>query len=140
MIFFFFFLFYSSWLTSQGEFRLSACFSASLARSCSVSCSLVGMEFFFGRPLGLVGDSRPPPCNTWKTKGYSRIKPRLKVPDTRALSYCESYRLADITLKIITRIKTIFYVSSISTPGLGGSQLEQLTAGLNHDLGCIYCF
>lgn len=42
----------------------SAGFSVSLARSCSVSCSLVGMEFFLGRPLGLVGDSRPPPCST----------------------------------------------------------------------------
>lgn len=60
---------YYSWMTWQGESRFSACcFSASRARSCSVSCSLVGMEFFFGRPLGLVGDSRPPPCKTCKKK------------------------------------------------------------------------
>lgn len=55
---------HSSWLTSAGEPRLSGGFSASRARSCSESCSLLGMEFFLGRPLGLVGDSRPPPCNT----------------------------------------------------------------------------
>lgn len=55
---------HSSWLTSAGEPRLSGGFSASRARSCSESCSLLGMEFFLGRPLGLVGDSRPPPCST----------------------------------------------------------------------------
>lgn len=55
---------HSSWLTSAGEPRLSGGFSESRALSCSESCSLLGMEFFFGRPLGLVGDSRPPPCNT----------------------------------------------------------------------------
>lgn len=60
---------HSSWLTSQGAPRPSACFSASLARSCSVSCSLLGMEFFLGRPLGLVGDSRPPPCSTCQGRG-----------------------------------------------------------------------
>lgn len=54
----------SSQFRSLGSLGNSAVFSASLARSCSVSCSLVGMEFFLGRPLGLVGDSRPPPCST----------------------------------------------------------------------------
>lgn len=54
----------SSQFRSLGSPGVSAGFSASLARSCSVSCSLVGMEFFLGRPLGLVGDSRPPPCST----------------------------------------------------------------------------
>lgn len=54
----------SSWLRSLASPGASTVFSASLARSCSVSCSLVGMEFFFGLPLGLVGDSRPPPCST----------------------------------------------------------------------------
>lgn len=55
---------HSSWLTSAGEPRPCGGFSASRARSCSDSCSLLGIEFFFGRPLGLVGDSRPPPCST----------------------------------------------------------------------------
>lgn len=32
--------------------------------SCSEACSQLGIEFFLGRPLGLVGDSRPPPCST----------------------------------------------------------------------------
>lgn len=54
----------SSWPLSLASLGPSAGFSASLARSCSVSCSLVGMEFFLGLPLGLVGDSRPPPCST----------------------------------------------------------------------------
>lgn len=55
---------HSSWAFSW-ELEPSDWRSVSAAdRSCSESCSLLGMEFFFGRPFGLVGDSRPPPCNT----------------------------------------------------------------------------
>lgn len=56
---------YSSWLESERvEEELSESRSVSRDFSCSESCSLVGMEFFFGRPFGLVGDSSPPPCKT----------------------------------------------------------------------------
>lgn len=56
---------HSSWVFSW-EQEASDWRSVSAAdRSCSESCSLLGMEFFFGRPLGFVGDSRPPPCRTW---------------------------------------------------------------------------
>lgn len=60
----------------------SAGLSASFARSCSVSCSLVGMEFFLGRPLGLVGDSRPPPCSTCarKRRRGGELGPRGRTP------------------------------------------------------------
>lgn len=70
---------YSSWLGSdwpeqdeeddddvEDEDAPSA--SRVLSFSCSESCSPEGMEFFFGRPFGLVGDSSPPPCNTLKIK------------------------------------------------------------------------
>lgn len=58
---------YSSWFASESEEAPpSDKRSASRVLSCSDSCSLLGMEFFFGRPLGLVGDSSPPPCNTLK--------------------------------------------------------------------------
>ncbi len=58
---------YSSWFASESEEAPpSDKWSAPCVLSCSDSCSLVGMEFFFGRPLGLVGDSSPPPCNTFE--------------------------------------------------------------------------
>lgn len=59
---------HSSWVFSEWELEPSDWRSASeVDLSCSESCSLLGMEFFFGRPFGLVGDSRPPPCNTCRS-------------------------------------------------------------------------
>lgn len=78
---------HSSWVLSKWELEHSDCWSASAPDlSCSESCSLLGMEFFFGRPFGLVGDSRPPPCNTCRLNISRKIRfkfnyrPSYKIP------------------------------------------------------------
>jgi hypothetical protein len=67
--------YYSSWLVSEsGEVEQSDLRSTSRDLSCSESCSLDGMEFFLGRPFGLVGDSNPPPCRTCTVETIQVLK------------------------------------------------------------------
>ncbi len=95
---------YSSWFASESEEAPpSDKWSAPCVLSCSDSCSLVGMEFFFGRPLGLVGDSSPPPCNTFEAATihisldvhmyhnfYAKYNLNKCVPVAQCLEHCVS--------------------------------------------------